>query len=139
MILSFKSKLIAAIVLIVFAAICSILFGCQSPTAYISQKNDTSRVWVKYFSKRGTINGIDASKDTEAYAIKLVKDSLIDTVNNVWRRVAIYWVPYDTLYKRTDSIKHKDTTFIAKMFVRLPDSAWLLWEYPKTMLPMGSR
>ncbi len=116
-----------------------------------SRSNDTSYRYIKFFKHVGTINGNDISTDTDAYAIRIIKDSTLiikDTtddkisITRTFIRDTTYYVPLDSLlhYKFNDTVHHKikDTAFHRTIYLQLINKQWIIWDYNKLSGPLST-
>jgi hypothetical protein len=92
-------------------------------------KSVTQIIWVKYFTDIG-----QNTKDTEAFTIRVYKDTLMTINDSVAKKYYTkfvsdteYYVPYDTIF-RCDSCKIKARSI--KVFSHIPKD-WVIFDYNK--------
>lgn len=112
-----------------------------------AQKSDTSFRYIKFFTHVGDFNGNDYSKDTDAFAIRVIKDSVLITHDTIGDKItmnkttfsdSVYFVPYDSVFKIKDTVRHKDTSYHRTVYLQLPNKGWVVWDYNRLASPLAA-
>ena len=111
------------IVVVVVGGLSYFGYNKYNPSSSKHAVYDTANVWTRYFNRVGA-----ESHDTSTFAIRLIKDSLVNINGSIKRVIDTnYYVPYDSIIKcDTCSSKHK----VIKMFILIP-KLWMIQDYNK--------
>lgn len=116
--------IIVLLIVLVVGGLSYFGYNKHNPSNAKHAKYDTANTWLRYFDRVGA-----KSHDTSAFAIRLIKDSLMDIEGSLKNIIDTnYYVPYDSTVK-CDScpVKHNKTL---KIFILIP-KLWVLQDYNK--------